>query len=244
MVETSRRWKKKVLPLALILASATLYFSSCGLPKILYLYSPKDFALPSSNLLHLIHNTQNYDASEGSSQSFKGYEIYYRAYDATSAAKTAYNQLTSYAESFYNSPSNFLSSATSGLGFVRMISKASDGSTSAPPLISVNSPALDSNYDIYLNSGADWNLKSNSVSPSLDFSVFRNDGRKSSFYNLNDYTYADSSYDYSGESNPKQIYFVFFALSYGQDPTTIGQAVYSSPFLLTNINYVTYPPTS
>ena len=240
MIETSRRWKSKVVPLALFLTSAMLSLISCGLPKILYLYKPKDFSLPSGNLLSLVHDTQNNDPSEGSSQSFKGYEIYYRAYDTSSAALSAYDQLTIYAASFSNSSSNFLSSATSGLGFVRMISKDSDGSTSAPPLIRVSSPALNSSYEIYLNTGTDWNLTSDTVSPTINFLVFRNDGRKSSFNNLSDYLYTDS--DYIGNSNPSKIYFVFFAISYGQDPTTIGQAVYSSPFLLNLANSsVAYP---
>jgi hypothetical protein len=236
-------WKRLGIALrSVIYVSMTLVFlSSCGLPKIIYLYPPSDFSSSGGNSLTLVHNNSNYDSSEGSSQSFKGYEVYYRAFGNSNDATTAFNKLNSYSVTYGTTDAQSFLSAAQGLGFVRMIAKDNENATLGPPLISIISSSITSTYyfNLYAPSQSlNWTITTSEVIPALNYAVYRNNGRSSSFNIFSDYKSSDSSFDYSGTDAPSTIYFVFFAVAYGLDPSTLGQAVYSAPAIINTV--ITY----
>jgi len=222
----------------LLAATATFFILSCGLPKTIFLSSPV-FSLIGRNLLDLTHNIRNYDVTEGANQSFKGYEIYYRAYGSVSAAETAVGALQGYKASYESNPNQFMTAA-GNLGFIRM----RRATANTAPLVPVASADSAAGAQIFIPSymdALDWTLTS--TNPADSFAVYRNisDTARWGFYDTNNYLATDTA-DYSGVSNPSTIYFVFFAVAYGEDPEAIGQEVYSLPDDMTvSGNIISYP---
>lgn len=201
---------------------------SCGLPTIIYLYPPKDFSSSGTSQLSLQHDIANYEPTEGAFQSFKGYEIYYRVYDAQTTADSDLSKLTVKASSTDSNgigPSQFMDYAE-GLGFVRL----RDNATNTPPLIGIQNPSQDVSYYINLNAaGSDWTLTNSrdSATSMLVRNIVRPDV---SFSDLEGYLEGDA--DYAGTTNsPSGVYLVFFAVAYGNDPAEPWILVYSTPDL-------------
>ncbi len=211
------------LPYAFLLGFA-FGFLSCGLPKTIFLSQP-GFSSTGAHQFVLTHNIDNYDSSEGVNQSFKGYEIFYRAYDSDLAAQNAVISLQSNKSIYEDNPNQFMSTAEA-LGFVRM----KEDETSVKPLISINTPASSSTATLEINTTSDWVISSTDPNPDESFFVVRNitEATRRNFYKNANFLSLDTA-DYTGASNPSTIYFVFFAVAYGEDPEAIGQWVYSLP---------------
>lgn len=217
--------------LAFILSTVLLIatFSSCGLPTVTYLYPPVDFSVDSSGL-SVKNDILNYDSAEGGTQTYRGIEIYYRIYPSAAAATSAIATLNTLASTYKNDPDSFVSLvAGSTYKFSRLRKKAS----TAQPLIQL---AADDGRGYYINfsKSIDWSLSDENgnvisdVTRTLDSNA--NNSNLSFFekdYNVGDYDFAGS-----GNATPTtQVYIVFFAVSYGIDQNTVGQTVYSAPYV-------------
>lgn len=217
------------------MAFLCILFGSCGLSNYIYLYPPRDFSSSAgSPPLALTHDIQNYNDTEGSSQSFKGYEIYYRAYSSSSEAETDIENLTVASSRYADSPASFISYAEN-LSFLRML----NSSTAIPPLISITNPSTEAQYYIYLNAASDWTLLLDSTQKAT---LVRNisESSRGSFYLKSNYKSIDA--DYEGADSPSTVYFVFFAVAYGSNPDSVGEEVYSAPVIIDTD--VTYTPSS
>lgn len=229
--------KKMTFRLFGFLFFSLLLFFSCGLPKTIFLSSP-GFSTTGAYQLVLTHNINNYDVSEGVDQSFKGYEIFYRAYDSELSAQAVVATLQNNIGTYESNPNQFMNAAEA-LGFVRM----KEDATSVKPLIAINAPDMSSTATLEISTTSDWEITSTDPNPDESFLVVRNisDYLRSSFYDNANYLLSDTT-DYTGVSSPPTIYFVFFAVAYGADPEAIGQGVYSLPDDLTNSgNIVSFP---
>lgn len=215
----------KLLAALLVLLSITA--GSCGLPKILYLYPPKSFYASGNNAVMLVHDTQNYDVLEGTNQSFKGYEIYYRIYDTVSKAENGISLLNNKMTANPNSPDIVMSYALNTLKYSRM--KNID--TSSQPLIFVTSPENNAEFELSLNQVSNWEISGDSLGSSIHVVRPISDSTRQDFFNKNNYLVADADFDGSAD-NPENVYIVLFAVAYAKDPDTIGQIVYSQPAVM------------
>lgn len=231
--------KETVRGIKSFLIVACVLISSCGLPKTLYL-SPPDFSSSGDNLLVLTHTIDNYDASEGLNQSFKGYEIYYKAYASYSLAENAVASLQTSMSTYSSNPTQFMNIADD-LGFVRIRRE----STSAKPLITIAAPDSDAWAQVQIPSvldSRDWELTTTNPSSASPIPVFRSilDQTRWSFYDTRNFHEGDA--DYSGASDPSNLHFVFFAVAYGKDPEATWQDIYSLPDTITvSGNLISYP---
>ncbi|HWR10921.1 MAG TPA: hypothetical protein VN445_03795 [Rectinemataceae bacterium] len=226
--------KKKIL-YSVIICFLVLINSGCGLPTYLYLYSPSDFFKSSESQLALEHNISNYDSSEGSDQSFKGYEIYYRVYDSSTAAQSDIDSLVSMASNYEGYPDSFMTYATSSLDFVRLRSVSSNES----PVISISNPSDSAVFYVNLNDGAEWSLNDgdNSILSYLARSITSDFSTRGSFFTSSNYESGDD--DYEGSDAPAAIYFAFYTVAFGSDPETF-ETVYSDPVIIDS--YLSYTP--
>lgn len=228
----ARRDTRRMGLLSALLSFGAVLFFSCGIPQTIYL-DPPDFSGNGASQVVITHNINNYSSVEGASQSFRGYEIYYRAFDSQSAADSSLASLQAKVSSDPNNPESVLYYAKSGLGYRSM--KAAGDATA--PLIKITDPSKSAVY--YLNmpdSGDEWNI---SKDPAILFDVERDiaDSARSSFVVLANWQAGDE--DYSGTAdNPATKYFVLFAVAYGQDPETIGQTLHSMPSTLTSADCI------
>ncbi len=216
-----------LLKLAALALLVPVCVSSCGIDTVILLYPPQDFSVPSKGFLDLSHQVENYDPLEGTSQSFKGYEIYYRAFDDADEASDEAALMVSKADEYSERPLAFWSYATDDRSFARMrLNNSGD-----IPLMKLDSTAAASEKSFYISMKSDSNWKL-SDDGSLDLEVFRSIAEPSrlSFYKRTNFLTGDA--DYAGENNPSNLYFVFIAFAYGVDASTTGQAVYSIPFVI------------
>lgn len=205
------------------IAASVLILSACGLPTILYLEKPLAFFKDSENQLTLEHEILNYDATD---QSFKGYEIYYRAYDNANTAQSDIDDLLLKANSVYSDyPAKFESYASSTLGYKTLLRPSKTS-----PTIEITTPALEATYYINLYPTKDWQLNSNSVDLLALKRTVSSDA-VSSFYIASNYQSGDS--DYKGSSNPVTIYFAFFAVAFGSDSSSF-ENVFSMPVIISS----------
>jgi len=208
--------------------ASVLILSACGLPTYIYLYPPLDFFSPSANRLQIDHDINNYDSTEGANQSFKGYEIYYRAYDNATAAQTDINLLISNASIYSDYPTKFKLYAENTLHFVRLRIKENNSS----PLISITNPSIDGiSYYVYLNANSDWKLNNGSVdTASLARNIASQDfNSRYSFFSQANYQSGDA--DYEGANSPGTVYFAFFTIAFGSDSF---ESVYSDPSIISS----------
>lgn len=200
---------------------------ACGIQNLPYLYPPESFTAPAVNqLLSLVHNTDNYDASE-TTQSFKGYEIYYRAFDNPDSATSLMTQIEAASTTI---------STLETLGMQRMALGTAPGTS---PLISVPLPNSAHGFTIDISKSPDWTISEEDGTLNgtpIDNAVRStgNNGYKS-FQEKSGYVPTDS--DYAGyDNNPSTVYFVFAALASGIDSSeAIGLQIYSSPTVITTI---------
>lgn len=222
-----------------IYALATIV--SCGLPTVAYLYPPAEFAVTDTELT-IRNNPNNYEASEGTDQTFLGIDIYYRVYQSQSSAETALTSLERLADLYEDKPSQF-ESVVRGSGYSFRSLKREDDST---PLLSIDSDDIANYYLRFTSLSNPWHLVDNQGTP-ID-KVLRNfDGSGTSSspqFEAGEFHSGDPDYVGSGSpSATSTVYVVFFAVSYGQDVTSsaVGQEVFSDPYIPTG--YATYTPT-
>jgi len=207
------------LLLAVTIAITT---ASCGLGNVPYLYPPVDFNASGGSQLSLEHDVQNYDLSE-TPQSFKGYEIYYKAFDSEENATNLANSIYALEEDSTSSADS-LKSKIDGFGMQRIAASDSPGTK---PLIKIATPESSHSFTVNLLPSDDWTLIENET---LLTTLVRSDGSGAwpSFNLKEGYDSGDS--DYVGNDNPDTIYLVFAALAYGIDSSeTIGDEIYSTP---------------
>ncbi len=214
-----------------------LFFSiGCGLPTYLYLYPPSDFDDSSESQLTLEHNISNYDSTEGSDQSFKGYEIYYRAYDSPETAQDEINSLVTNASTYEGYPDSFMTYATTTLDFVRLRFISSNES----PLLSISNPSNSAYFYINLNADIDWTLndEDNNILNYFARNITSDFSTRGSFFTSSNYENGDD--DYEGSDAPAAIYFAFYAVAFGSDSETF-ETVYSDPVVIDS--YLSYTPS-
>jgi hypothetical protein len=230
-------------------ATFCFLLSACGLPTYIYLYPPTDFFNTGSSesplLLELDHDSQNYDSSEGSDQSFRGYEIYYKVYDSETAANSAVSTLSSQASTYYKDPDSFMTWAN-GANYVRLRNET----TNVSPLISLTAMEAESDQSYYVNLDdldvdvpGSWTLYnvSDANTPSAHIVLRRNisETSRSDFQTASNYHSGDE--DYTGSNDPSKVYFVLFAVAYGYDVSNFSD-VYSVPAYITS--WFSYTPSS
>jgi len=209
---------------------ALLVMSACGLPTVSYLYPPS--LNVGSASIQIQNNILNNDPLEGDNQTFKGVEIYYRIYQDVTTASSLLATLGQLRDNYDNYPDTFISIATETHKFRRLIDSEYPDRQSPLLPIGANDGSM---YYLSLSGNSDWTLSKESTQL---FMVMRNISTASdkSFYNR-DFNAYDEDYDGTTTTNPS-VYIVFFAISYGTDQTTIGQPIYSMPWV--PANYVTY----
>jgi hypothetical protein len=210
--------------------------SSCGLPTVTYLYPP-DISVDKA-ALSVSNDPNNYDSSEGSSQTYKGIEIYYRVYTSSSAAASIIVTLNSLADSYGDEPDSFISAATGTYKFSRLRNTYS----STTPLIPIEADDA-SRYYIAFSSVSDWTLTDENgdsmndgnghdiskITRTLDSNP---NSSSLSFYEK-DFNVSASATDsdYAGSASASASDTLFFAVSYGIDQSTVGQIVFSAPYI-------------
>ena len=205
-----------------LLAVTIAITASCGLGYVPYLYPPADFSASGGSQLSLVHDVDNYDPSE-TTQSFKGYEIYYKAFDSEANAESLAGSIYDLEEDSTSSADS-LKSKIDGFGMQRI---ASEANTGTKPLIQIAMPSTSHSFEVNLLTSDDWTLIENGT---LLATLVRSDGSGDwPSFNLKDgYDSGDS--DYSGEGSPDTVFFVFAAVAYGTDSSeTIGDEIYSTP---------------
>lgn len=213
--------------------STVLFFSifaSCGLPTVTYLYPPKDLTVDKrAKILSVKNNSYNYDDSEGSTQTYRGIEVYYRVYDSDTKADAAITNLNALADTYTDDPDSFMSYAESTYKFSRL--RKSD--TSAQPLISIDA-ADESYYYINLDIYSNWRLTDDNSTVLSYITRTLDNNTNSSSLSFFDKDFNSGDFDFAGTtstSTSDTVYIVFFAVSYGIDQSTVGQTVYSAPYV-------------
>ncbi len=205
---------------------ATL-LASCGLPTAEYLSAPNFFS--SGNSLVLVHQFDNIDLS---SDYFLGYSIYYRVYESAQGAANGLSDLISLSNNYVNSPSAFISLATSDPYNFNFMAKL-DSSTH---LISFDQPLI----EVTNNSVSSFNLDLNTflINQDLSYKIVRNLSKLDDYSSRSDFSiktnYQPSDPDYSNVDTtaPSEVYIVAFAVASGYSKTTFN-SIYSSPAFYT-----------
>ena len=227
------------LSLFLCAAAFSATLTACGLPTNIYLYPPGFSA--SANQLSITNNPNNYDVGESTNQSFKGYEIYYRAYSDSATATAMATTLAIKVSTYTDNPVGFMSYANTA-GFFRIKLLEGDGTpVDTTPLISISAAKAQSEDLYYLNlePNSDW-LESDGTT---NHPVCRSMSNltRSGFYKKANYLSSSNDEDFVGNDSPSIVYFVFFAVAYGNDPTSPWESVYSIPVVLSG-GVVSYVP--
>jgi len=216
----------------------TFLFSSCGLPTVTYLYPPEDLTV-NEGILTVKNNSNNYDDSEASSQTYRGIEIYYRVY--TSDPTAIITTLNTLAATYKDEPESFLSLTT---GTTYKFSRLRIKDTSAAPLISIDA-ADESAFSIYFDKKAlsdDWRLTDENSNLICYVTRTLDSNANISSLSFPDKDFNSGDFDFSGStisSSDIDVFIVFFAVSFGVDQnSTVGQTVYSAPYIASS--YATY----
>lgn len=219
-----------------------LLVAGCGLPTVAYLYPPMDMDVKNS-VISVANDSRNYESSEGTNQTYKGIEIFYRIYqDANVASTMVSTTLPDLVDSYADNPGSLMSLLT---GSSYNFSRLRNSYSRSEPLIPIDA-SDESSFFININSTADWLLTDDSSTPLLDSNsndisiiVRTLDSTSSniSFYEK-DFNTGDDDYNGTGGNSSDIYYIVLFSVSYGQDQSEIGQTVYSMPYIPTS--YVEY----
>ena len=189
----------------------------------------------NNNIVTIHSSIKNYEPSEGSNQTFKGIEIFYRVYQTDLAASAALKVLSDFADEYNSDPESFMTIVTNDTyRFLRLQSLDLYGNIKSAPLLPL-AATDDNDYFLNLNSGADWTITdSSNTSVFTDGStIIRNldtSTSNTSFY-LKDFITGDDDFTGSTINPGDTVYIVFFAVSFGVDQTTVGQTVYSVPYI-------------
>lgn len=237
---SSRRY---VILFILSTVAISLFMASCGLPTVTYLYPPVYFSVDNSGIA-VKNDSNNYDASEGSAQTYKGIEIYYRVYSSSTAAASTITSLNSLASTYSDEPDSFMSAATGTYKFSRLRNTY----ISTAPLIPIGA-SDESRFYLTFSSTADWSLTDedgNLLTDGDGNDVSQVTRTLDSNPNLSSLSFFDKDFnvgnasidsDFAGSastSSSDTVYIVFFSVSYGLDQSTVGQTVYSAPSIATS----------
>lgn len=207
----------------LILVFAAL--SGCGLPTVTFLYPPQNFFFSGNATLSVQNTNLNYDASEGANQTFKGIEIFYHIYQDYQDASNMLLTLGNLSKDYEGNPDQFIEVITgTSYRFVRLRNSVDR----IQPLLALSSAADENIYSIQLNGISNWTL--NDGLSTYDVIRTINTLSDDRFY-VRDFNTGDDDYNGTASSSGSPYYIVFFAVSYGQDQTTVGQNVYSMPYI-------------
>ena len=225
--------------LLLSILSLSLFTVSCGMPTVTYLNPPK--MVLNTTVLRVENNPSNFELSEGSTQAYRGIEIFYRIYQDPILAGSVASTLATYIGQYQNDPNGYIDLATgSAYKFVRLRYSESYSGT---PLIPLSADDANGYYiQLFPSQLIDWQLTDAAGNPlgttdkSTIIRSLLTSNSSTSFFNKN---FMPGDEDYSGNagSSSDTYYIAFFAVSYGNDSTTIGLPVYSLP---EEINYVAY----
>lgn len=215
----------RFLSRATFLFPTALIALACGLPNVPYLYPPAEFDVGNTSI-KITSNQENYQASEGSDQSYLGMEIYYHVFDSAVAANAKLTQdVRRLSETYEKSPASFIKAIT---GASHRFQRLRNSTNNSAPLIPIANPAVATSFYVNPSRSTSWNMTdedlveistivrniSNRVLGDLDFKAM-------------DFLSGDD--DYTGASSPGTIYIVLFGISFGKDPESTGVELYSSP---------------
>jgi len=219
-----------------------LLAAGCGLPTVAYLYPPMGMDVKNS-VISVANDSRNYESSEGTSQTYKGIEIFYRIYqNENSASAMVSTTLPDLVDSYADNPDSLMSLLT---GSSYKFSRLRNSYSRSEPLIPIDA-SDESSFYINISSTADWLLTDDSNTPLLDSSsndisiMVRTLDSTSSDVRFfeKDFNAGDDDYNGTTGSSSDTYYIVLFSVSYGLDQSTIGQTVYSMPYIPTS--YVEY----
>lgn len=204
---------------ALLAIAAGLIFaiiSGCGLEEVVELYFPTVFSSNGATQITLVHDVNNADL-DGSSQSFKGYEIYYRLYDDLAARNAAALALQNNIIGISTMTPDLANSLMLNMGMVRML-----GVSTAKPTLKISNTGASQTF--ILSTADDWTIGGGAL--------YRNKSAGNtqvSFKTRSAYFPADS--DYSGASSPQTLYYLMTAVGYGINLSSgsFGTDIYSLP---------------
>ncbi len=229
--------------ISIILSTVTfcLLIASCGLPTVTYLYPPVSFSVDNSGI-GVKNDSNNHDDSEGSAQTYRGIEIYYRVFSSAATAASVIDSLNAIASSYSDEPDTFISAAT---GTSYKFSRLRNTYSSTTPLIPIDA-SDESQYYLSFSRSSDWTLTNengvaltdtggNDIS-GITRTLDSNPNASSLSFFEKDFNVgtASSDYDFAGSvstTSSDTVYIVFFAVSYGIDQNTVGQTVYSAPYI-------------
>lgn len=187
----------------------------CGLETIT-IYSAPTFVKYGYVNLTLTHNLSNNDTG------FRGYDIYYRAYDKQADADAALLTIENAADLVSATPESCLNLLQSS-GFTRIYdANGFDGVNGIRPVFYVGASELSSSvvYNLYLDtsaSSANWYyVRTPNVASAPSSALSRStsiSGSPVSFETA--FSHNDADYSGSGAASHSTIYFVFFAVGYG-----------------------------
>ena len=205
-----------------------ILLAGCGLPTVTYLYPPIEMTVDQGAVM-VQNDSRNFESSESATQTFKGIEIFYRAYQYDADASAALTALSNLANTYSSDPESFMTIATNdSYGFLRLKTSEPKGA----PLLALNA-GDGNNYYLRLNPYTDWTLTdSANISVFTDGStIIRNlpTSTSSTSFNLKDFNFGDDDYTGSTINPGDTLYIVFFSVSFGIDQTSVGQTVYSGP---------------
>jgi hypothetical protein len=184
-----------------------LALASCGIETV-SIYEAPGFS-EDGGLLKLTH-----DSANDSDPSFSGYEIYYRAYQDSSAADTDRTAIQDYIDLETSTPDSCITKLES-LKYKRIRNYQGKD---VRPLFSPSTAT----FNLYYTSG-DWYV---AEFPSGEQSVTRSIGSSfQSQYETDDEDYSGSE----GRTSGGTVHFVVFAVAYGLDVTSSFNEIYSFP---------------
>ncbi len=213
----------------IVALAASSFLASCGWPTSDYLYPPSDFSSSGSNLVRLIHETENIDDSVVAAL-FKGYDIYYRIFDTYSDAYSSYTYLDN------NLTSSNIATVTSSKGYyvLAKYDKINTAPDTTVPLIPVSDNTY-SSFDLHLNADSRWTIIPDDTTPLYYILRDKSDSSTGDFYRSSQYESGDHDYAGDGISSGSSVYIVFFAVSYGISSSL--SELYSDPIVLEPVQY-------
>lgn len=143
-----------------------LLAAGCGLPTVSYLYPPQDMSVENA-IISVANDSRNYESSEGTSQTYKGIEIFYRIYqNENSASAMVSTTLPDLVDSYADNPDSLMNLLT---GSSYKFSRLRNSYSRSEPLIPIDA-SDESSFYINISSTSDWVLTDDSSTPLLDSS--------------------------------------------------------------------------
>jgi hypothetical protein len=191
---------------------------SCGIETVKVYAAPT--LSPSGGLITLTHNTAN----DADADTFLGYEVYYRAYQDSSAASADISTMATVIGGENATPESCIAKLES-LKFHRFYDYLGQDKR---PLFDID---IATSFKIFLDhsSSSGWYVDEFSKTPTDTSPICRAIPSSDSVVPFNS-TYASTDVDYSGSTiSSGTLYFAFFAIAYGFDFSSTFKDIYSLP---------------